>query len=105
MVDFGQWEDVQNGLDRTADDLTDGDTTNDDDPTWSGTEPTDGDAWVAIIEIDRMTNNDDTGDGTVTLTATDEGGMSGTATIVVDITDENVAIPRPRMWTGHRRSR
>ena len=93
MLDFGKWEDVQNGRDREEDDDSDGDDTNNDDPTWPGDAPIDDDDWVAIIEIDRMTNNGQTGDGAITLTATDESGVRGTAAILVDITDENVLIP------------
>jgi hypothetical protein len=94
VLNFGQWEDIKDGPDGEPDDTDDGDTTNDDDVAWGDglTEPADDD-WVVIVEIDRMTNNGQTGDGAITLTATDEGGMSGSATIVVDVTDQNVPIP------------
>ena len=98
VLHFGQWDDVRVGPDGEEDEA--GDTTPDD-VAWSGTAPTDGDDWVAIIEIDRMTNTGQTGDGTITLTATDEGGEPGTATITVDITDENLAIPRVTVDTDN----
>ena len=91
VLNFGQWEDIKDGPDGDEDDVDDDDG---DDVAWGrpGAEPGDDD-WVVIVEIDRMTNNGQTDDGAITLTARDEGGMSGSATILVDITDENVQIP------------
>ena len=92
VAHFDQWKDIRYGADGDEDDA---DTPEDekDDVDWGpGTDP-DPDDWVAIFEIDRMTNNGQTADGLITLTARDEGGMAGSATIIVDITDENVAIP------------
>ena len=91
------WEGIKDG--------PDGDSGTADDITWGtigtvassnvGNAPTDED-YVVVIEIDRtMANNkqaDVAAGGTITLTARDKGGMTGTETIKVNITDENLGI-------------
>ena len=87
VLHVGQWEDISAGPDGDDDEAADN-------VAWEeGLTTPDDDDWIAIIEIDRMTNNGQTGDGAITLTARDEGGMTGSATILVDITDQNLPIP------------
>ena len=92
VAHFGQWKDVQKGPDGETD-AADTPQDEQDDVVWGPRQVPADDDWVAIVEIDRMTNNGQTADGLITLTARDEGGMTGSATIIVDITDQNVPIP------------
>ncbi len=62
----------------------------------AGEEPEDGGDRVVVIEIDRTKANNKQADvdagGIITLTATDEGGLSKDETIKVNVTDENLLI-------------
>ena len=85
------WEDIRDGTPAVAWGMIGGVAAGD-----AGNAPTDDEDYVVVIEIDRtMANNkqaDVAAGGTITLTARDKGGMTGTETIKVNITDENLGI-------------
>ena len=107
IVDEGEWEDVQLGKDRD-----DGGTGANADLTW-GTygsvfsdtardAPEDDRDHVILVEIDRTggKQEDVAKGGEITLTATDEGGKTGTKTVKVSVTDENLDIGADAVTIG-----
>ena len=64
-----------------------------DDVTWGGTGTPDASDYVVVVELDRTErNNDQDASGSFTITATDDGGATGTYTGRVTVTDENLAV-------------
>ena len=81
----GRWQTVQLGAD--------GATGGNDDLTWGGTGTPAATDFVVVVELDRTGRNNDQGaSGSFTITATDDGGATGTYTGRVTVTDENLAI-------------
>ena len=83
-----RWETINRGPDGIL-----GGANADDDVTWGGTGTPAATDFVVVVELDRTGRNNDQGaSGSFTITATDDGGATGTYTGRITVTDENLDI-------------